>query len=169
MLRIRGEGVVDVAEVDGVEDLLRLHVAEELPEGFVLGFGVEVPDGVVEGGGGEMDDAFFGAEPAELGVVGEEAVEGTEVVGDRAEGAVDYVAGEVFEGLDDEVGAAAEGEGEAVAFERGVGLEDAIGGGVVGIFVDGVGADLLTRGREAEVDDADAGDQDFVQVWGFPF
>ena len=29
-----GEGVVDVAEVDGREDLLRLHVGEELPEGL---------------------------------------------------------------------------------------------------------------------------------------
>ena len=31
-----------------------------------------------------MDDAFFGAEPAELGVVGEEAVEGAEVARDGA-------------------------------------------------------------------------------------
>ena len=115
-----------------------------------------------------MDDAFLGAEPAELGVVGEQAVEGAEVGGDGVEGAVDDVAGEVFEGLDDEVSAAAEGEGEAVAFEGGVGLEDAVGGGVVGVFIDGVGADVLAGGGKAEVDDADAGDQDFVQVRGFP-
>ena len=162
-------GVVDVAEVDGFEELCRLHVGEELPERLAFGAGVEVPDGVDEGTGGEVDDAFFGAEPAELGVVGELAGEGAEVVGDGAEGAVDDVAGEIADGLDDEVGAAAEGEGEAVAFEAGVGLEDAVGGGVVGIFVDGVGADLLAGGGEAQVDDADAGDKDFVQVGGFPF
>ena len=91
-----------------------------------------------------MDDTFFGAEPAELGVVGELAVEGAKVVGDGAESAALMTyAGEVFEGHDDEVGAATEGEGEAVAFEGGVGLEDAVGGGVVGVFVDGVGADAV--------------------------
>ena len=47
----------------------------------------------------------------------------------------------------------------AVAFEGGVGLEDAVGGGVVGVFVDGVGADLPPRGGEAEIDDADVGDR----------
>ena len=134
--------------------------ARSCQRGLFSDFGVEVPDGVDESGGGEVDDAFFGAEPAELGVVGELAGEGAEVVGDGAEGAVDDVAGEVFEGLDDEVGAAAEGEGEAVAFEGGVGFEDAVGGGVVGVFVDGVGADVLAGGGEAEIDDADGGDGD---------
>ena len=138
---MRARGVVDVAEVDRFEELRWLHVGEELPEGLAFGAGVEVPDGVDQGSGGEVDDSLFGAEPAELRVVGELAGEGAEVVGDGAEGAVDDVAGEVADGLDDEIGAAAEGEGEAVAFEGGVGFEDAIGGGVVGVFVDGVGAD----------------------------
>ena len=58
---LRGDGVVDVAEVDGFEELGGLHVGEELPEGFVFGAGVEVPDGVDEGAGGEVDDSFFRA------------------------------------------------------------------------------------------------------------
>ena len=56
-----------------------------------------------------------------------------------------------------------------MAFERGVGLEDAVGGGVIGVLIDGIGAYLLAGGRETEVYDADAGDQDFIQVMGFPF
>ncbi len=164
-----GDCVVDVAEVDGFEELGRLHIGEELPERFVFGTRVEIPDGVDESAGGKMDDSLFRAKPAELGVVGELAGEGAEVVGDGAEGAIDDVAGEIANGLDDEVGTAAKGEGEAVAFEPGVGLEDAIGGGVVGVFVDGVGADLLAGGREAQVDDADAGDEDFAQDFGIRF
>jgi hypothetical protein len=160
---LRVEGVVDVAEVYGGEELLWLHVGEELPDRLIFGLGIEVPDGVDEGSGGEVDDAFFGAEPAELRVVGELAAEGAEVVGDRAEGAIDNVAREVLERLDDEICAAAEGEGESVAFEAVVGFEDAVGGGVVGVLVNGVGADLLARGWEAEIDDADFGDEDFVQ------
>ncbi len=166
---LRGDGVVDVAEVYGFEELGRLHVGEELPEGFVFGAGVEVPDGVDEGPGGEVNHSFFGTEPAELSVVGELAGEGAEVVGDGAECAVDDVAGEITDGLDDEVGAAAESEGEAVAFEGGVGLEDAIGGGVIGVFVDGVGTDLLAGGGKAQVDDAHAGDEDFAQRFGVRF
>ena len=56
-----------------------------------------------------------------------------------------------------------------MAFERGVGLEDAVGSGVVGVFIDGVRAYLLAGGWETEIDDADAGNQDFIQVTGFPF
>jgi hypothetical protein len=166
---VGGEGVGDVAEVDGGDDLLGRHVGEELPEWLIFGLGVEVPDGVDEGAGGEMDNAFFGAEPAKLGVAGNLQVEGVEVRGDAVEGTALHVGGEIFEGADDEVSTAAEGEGEAVAFEGGVCFEDAVGGGVVGIFVDGVGAYLLTRGRKAEIDDADVGDGNGLQVgpqWG---
>ena len=102
-------------------------------------------------------------------VIGKLAGEGTEVVGDGAEGAVDDVAGEVADGLDDEIGAATEGEGEAMTFEGRVGLEDAIGSGVVRILIDCVGADVVAGGGEAQIDDADAGDKNFVQVFGFPF
>ncbi len=140
---VGGEGVGDVAEVDAGDDLLGGHVGEQTPEGLAFGLGVEVPDGVDEGGGGEVDDTFFGAEPAELGVAGDFEEEGTEVVGDGRKSAADDLGGEVFEGSGDELGAAAEGEGEAVAGEGGVGFEDAVGGGVVGVFVDGVGADLV--------------------------
>ena len=50
-----------------------------------------------------------------------------------------------------------------MTFERRVGLEDAIGRGVVGVFVDGVGADLLAGGGKSQVDDAHAGDEDLAQ------
>ncbi len=65
-----------------------------------------------------------------------------------------------------EFGAAAEGEGEAVAFEAGVGLEDAVGGGVVGIFVDGVGADAVRARWETEIDDADGKNTRIGQAQG---
>ena len=166
---VGGERVVDVAEVDGGDDLLGLHVGEQLPEGFVFGLGVEVPDGVDEGGGARWMTPFSG--PSQRNWVSPVSwrvkARKSPVMELRVRS--DDVAGEVLERLDARVGAAAEGEGEAVAFERGVGLEDAVGGGVVGVFVDGVGADLLARGGKAEIDDADAGDQDFVQVTGFPF
>jgi hypothetical protein len=54
-----------------------------------------------------------------------------------------YVDGEVFESTDDEVCTAAEGEGEAVTGEAAVGFEDAVGGRIVGILVDGVGANVF--------------------------
>src|ERR1700733_755867 len=116
-----------------------------------------------------MDDSLFGAEPTELSVVGELAGEGAEVVGDGAEGAVDDVAGAVADGPPDEVGAAAEGEGKAMACERGVGFEDAVGGGVVGVDVDGVGADVVAGGGKTQVDDTDGGDLNLVQRDGFAF
>ena len=71
-------------------------------------------------------------------------------------------AGEVLEGEDAELGAAAEGEGEAVAFEGAVGFEDAVGGGVVGVFINGVGADAVERGGEAQVQYADFCDSNIV-------
>jgi hypothetical protein len=51
-----------------------------------------------------------------------------------------------------------------VAFKGGVGFKNAVRSGVVGIFVDGVGADLLAGGGEAEIDDSYVGDGDGVQV-----
>jgi len=73
-------------------------------------------------------------------------------------------AGEVTDDDAPEVGAAAEGEGEAEAAEVVIRFENAIGGGVVRIFVDGVGADAFARGGKAEIDDADAGDAQFSQA-----
>ena len=161
------EGVIDVAEVDGGDDFRGGHLGEEEPERLADGPGVEVPDGVDDGGGGEVDDAFFGAEPAELGVGDEGAGEGGEVGGETFEGAADEGAGEELDCGDAEFGTAAEGEGEAVAFEGGVGFEDAVGGGVVGVGVDGVGADLEAGGREAQVDGADGRDLHFCNSFGY--
>src|SRR6516162_9197888 len=116
-----------------------------------------------------MDDSLLRAEPAELRVVGELAGEGSEILGQRAECAVDDVAGEIARCLNDKVGAATEREGKTVAFERGVGLKDAIGSRVVGIFVDGVRANVFARGGKAQINDANTGDEDLVQGWqAFP-
>jgi len=156
-------------EIDDAGDALGIHLGEELPEWLVFGASVEVPYGVDEGRGGEVDDAFFGAEPAELRVAGEFAAEGAEVVGDGAEGAALDGAREVAEGFTAELGAAAQCEGEAEAAEVVVGFEDAVGGGVVRIFVDGVGADAFPGGGKAEVDSLDAGDAKVSQRGGLFF
>jgi hypothetical protein len=94
------EGVVDVAEVNGGDDLFGRHLGQEEPKGLVFDLGVEIPDGVDKGCAGEVDDAFLGAEPAELAFVGQEAREGYEVGGDVREEASDDEAAQVFESLD---------------------------------------------------------------------
>jgi para-nitrobenzyl esterase len=162
------KSVGDVVEVDEGGDAVGRHAGEELPKGFGFDAGVEVPDGVDESRSGEMDDAFFGAEPAELRVGSELTGEVGEVAGNRREGAVDGVAGEVADGVAAEVVAVTAGEGEAEAAEAVIGFEDAVGGGVIGVEVDGVGADGIAGGGKAEVDDADGGDAEIRQSGTFP-
>ena len=160
---IAGEGVLEVAEVDGGDDLLGGHVGEQAPDGFAFGAGVEVPDSVKQRTTGEVDDALIRAEPAQLGVAGELKGKGVEVPGDVAELPAFHERREVVEGADDDVGAPAEREGEAVAFHARRGFEDAVGGGIVGVGVHGIGADVLARGREADVKDPHPLDQSAVQ------
>jgi hypothetical protein len=155
---VAAERIVDVVEVDEADDLFRGHFGQELPEGLGFGSGVEIPDSVDQGGGGEMDHSFFRTEPTKLGVAGELMAEGGEVVGYGTECAVDGIAGQVADGVADELVAVAAGEGEAEAAEVMVGFENAVGRGVVGIFIDRVGAYVFARSWKAQIDDADAGD-----------
>ena len=69
---------------------------------------------------------------------------------DVVETAADDVVLQRVHGGDDDLVAAAVGEGEAVAVEPGVRVQDDVGGGVVA-EIEGVGAVLLQRGREADV------------------
>jgi len=48
-------------------------------------------------------------------------------------------------------------------------FKDAVRRGVIRIFVDGVRADVLTRGRKSQVDNANTGNQNLVQGLHVPF
>jgi hypothetical protein len=87
--------------------LLGGHVCDDSPDGFLEGFGPEVPDGVYDGAEGEVDDAFFGADPAELRVVDQVAPCLAPVFDEGFEGAAFDAVGEVGDcGADDFVTAA---------------------------------------------------------------
>src|SRR5207244_12312469 len=94
------ERVVDVAEVDARDELLRCHVGEELPERLALELRVEVPDGVDERRRGEVDDALLGAEPAELRVRDQPAPEAAEVRDEVLDRRADDVRRERLDGGD---------------------------------------------------------------------
>lgn len=107
----RGERVGDVAEVDQVDDLRRCHVCDDAPDGLAEGFGPQVPDGVYDRAEREVDDAFLGADPAELRVVDEMAPCLAPVRDERFECAALDAVGEVRDGGADDLVAAADCEG----------------------------------------------------------
>ena len=73
------------------DDLLGRQVGEELPHRLAFALRPQVPHGVDQRAGGHVQDALLGAEPAELFVDGEVAVEAAQVVDDLVEAAADDV------------------------------------------------------------------------------
>ena len=155
---VRREDVVDVAEVDRGDELLRREMGEELPEGQADALRPQVPDGVDDGAGSEVDDALLGAEPAQLVVGDERAPEAAHVRGDPVERAADHQRLERVDGRDADLGAAPVREGEAVAAVLVVRVEDDIGGRVVRARVHRVRPVERAGGREPHVVDAEAAD-----------
>ena len=122
------EGVVDVAELDGGEDLFRIELGEESPKGLFFGARVEIPNRVDQSAGREVNDALLRAKPAELAVVGQLAAEGSHVCGERLKRSAFDETREVLKGQDTQLVSTAQGEGQAIAFKSIVRLEDAVGG-----------------------------------------
>ena len=164
---VGGEDVGEVAEVDEVDELLRRHFGEELPDGSARLLGGQVPGGVDDRAGRHVHHALLGAEPAQLRVMGELAVQRAEIGRGTGRRAPDHVRAHRFDGGCHDLVAASDGEAEAMALdegsvcfraERGIGTQDDIGGGVVGIGVHGVRAVQLLRGRKADVVDLEVRD-----------
>ena len=147
------ECVLDVAEVDARDELLRRHVDEQLPERLALELRVQIPDRIDDRRGREMDDAFLRTEPAQLRVGDEAAPQSSEVCDELVDGRADDVGRERVDGGDADLRAPADREREPVAGEaaRIVRLERDVGGGVVRIGVHRVRARAAARRREPNV------------------
>ncbi len=158
---VAGEGVGEVAVVDEVGDPLGGHPGQQLPERQSGPLGPEVPQGVEDRADGHVHDALLGAQPAQLGVVGQDPPCLAHVVEERFHLTSDEVALQHLDGGHLDVVAAADGEGEGVSLVAvgRVGAEDDVGGRVVGVRVHGVGAVERRGGREADVRRGDGGDR----------
>ena len=145
------EDVAQVPEVDQGDDLGRGEAGEELPQGQAVAAGVKVPDRVDDGPDGHVGDPFFGAEPAQLAVVGEQAPEATHVRQDLVHVQADD---QRFDGADSRhrhLVAPPDGEDETIAVLASGGVDDHVSRRVVGVLVHGVRTVEGTRRREADV------------------
>ncbi len=148
-----GECVLDVAEVDACDDLLRRQVDEELPEGLLFQLRVEIPDGVDDRRSREVDDALLRAEPAQLRVGDQAPPQSSEVCHELLDVRSDDVGEEGVDRGDAHLGAAADCERQAVAFEtlRVIRFEGDVGRGVVRIGVHRVRARATPGGGKPDV------------------
>src|ERR1700761_4243010 len=160
-----GKCVVDVAELDGGEDLFRLEFGEESPKRLPFRARIEVPDRVDQSARREMNNALFRTEPTELAVVGQLATESSHVCCNRFKCSVFDESREVLKRKDTQLVATAEGEGQTVTLQSVVCLEDAVCGRIVGIFVDCVRADVAPGGRKAEIYDTNVGNDGLTHFW----
>ncbi len=150
---LAGERVGQVAEVHEVDELLRRHPGEELPERETCALGLDVPQGVDHGADRHVHDALLRAEPAQLRVADELAEGAAHVVQQRLELATDEVAGEGVDRRDLHVVAAADREDEGVALDLvvRVGAYDHVGRRVVGVGVHRIRAVEAERCGKADV------------------
>ena len=74
------EGVVDVAEVDEVDDLLRGEVGQQLPQRLARPPSPQVPGGVDDRADRHVGDALLRSQPARRAVAHEQTREGAEVI-----------------------------------------------------------------------------------------
>ena len=150
---VRRQDVVDVAEVDARDELLRRHVREELPERLLLELRVQIPDRVDDGGRGKVDHALLRSQPAQLAVGDESPPQPSEVCDELLDRRPDHVRRERLDRGDADLGAAADREREPVPRQaaRIVGLEGDVGRRIVGIRVHRIRPGTAPRGREADV------------------
>ena len=104
-----------MTEVDRAHDLFRAEIGQVPPQRFARAHRQEIPDRVDDGGQREVDDALFGAEPAELALAGERAPEGAEVGLDVVELHPDDAFAVGLDRAHADLVAAADREGEPVA------------------------------------------------------
>lgn len=149
---VRGERVVQVAEVDQADDLLGRHVGEQPPHRLARHLGGEVPGGVDHRADGHVHDALLRTEPAELAVADQGGAQLAEVGADVSHLPADDVLAKCGDGGHHDVVAAPDGEAQRVPFHlRRVRAQHGVGGRVVGIGVHRVRPVVLQRGREADV------------------
>ena len=115
---VTGDRVGEVAQVGGIDELLRRHVDEQPPERLAGDASGEVPDGVHDRGEREVHDALLRPEPAQLRVALQLAVDGAEVADELVDVAADQGQRALPRRLDAEVVAAPDREGEAEARQR---------------------------------------------------
>src|SRR5439155_18045834 len=69
----------NIAKVDAGDQLLRVHVRQQLPERLVLCLGIEIPDCIDYGSRRQVNGTLFGANPAQLTIPGDPAPETSQV------------------------------------------------------------------------------------------
>ncbi len=154
------EGVGDVTEVDAVDDLLRRHVGQQLPQRLALHRGDQVPHRVDQRRRRQVDHALLRPHPAQLGFVREAAPETGHVGPDLVQRQLLHERREGPNGGDAELVSAPDREREPVSRHAlAIGAQDDVGSGVVRILVHGIGAVLPLGRREADVEGLDARDR----------
>ena len=152
--------VGQVAEVDEVDQLLRRHRRDQLPQRQPGPLGLEIPQGVDHGADGHVHDALLRSEPAQVRVVDEASVGGAHVGEQVLDGLADEHVGHCLDGLGRDVVAAAGGEHEAGPDQAvaGVGGQRQVGRRVVRVGVHRVRAVELLGGGEPDVNGVRCGD-----------
>ena len=147
-----GERVLQVAEVDQGDELLRRHVGEQPPDRLARHLGREVPGGVDDRADRHVHDALLRAEPPQLAVADHGGAEPAEVGDDLGDVPADHVPPQGGDGGHHHLVAAPDGEAQRVPLQAArVGAQDRVRRRVVRVGVHRVGAVELKRGREADV------------------
>ena len=134
------DGILDVAEIDGLHDLGRRHVREQAPQRLAFGFRDEIPGGVDDGRERQVDDALLRADPAQLAVAHEIAPQHPHASTQLADGTTQHHGPQRFDRGHHHLGAATGSKGEPVA-QRSVSVvsaEDDVRSRVVRVGVHGV-------------------------------
>ena len=150
---IARERIGDVPEIDARHELLWCHVGEQLPDRFFLRFCVQIPHRIHDRGKREVNDALLGSEPSQLRLTRQAVPELSEIGRDVAQRPPDDQMPERFDRRGTDFISASDREREAVSLESLVGFQNDVRGRVIGIGVNRVGANLIARGWEPEIED----------------
>jgi hypothetical protein len=155
---LAAERVLEIAQVHQVQQFLGGQRGEGEPQRAALAPSAQVPQRVADRADRHGHHALLGAEPAQLRVVGETAVQTAEVAQDLLDVTAQQVRGEGGDRGALHVVAAADGEHERGPGVPGVGAHGEIRGRVVGVGVHRVRAREVAAGGEADVLDVQGGE-----------
>jgi len=138
----RGDCIADIAEVDHARNFRRRHVGDELPHRLPGATSRHIPGGIDDRPDGHVHDALFGAQPAQLGVIGEGSRKGPQPGANGGDVQADDQVPERPDGLHLHIVAAADGEHESASLQllRVVGPQHHIAGRVVRVGIHGIRA-----------------------------
>lgn len=150
---VAGERVAEIAQVDGVDQLLGREFGNEAPQRLVRGARSQVPRSVDHRADGHVHDALFRAEPAQLRIVGEPTRERAQIGDDVFHPQAEHMLGQRRHRCGLHVVAAADGEHQAVTGQviGSIGAQHDVGRRVIGIGIHRVRPIQLARGGEADV------------------